>query len=350
MKYLSMVAIMAFLITSCDKGNVKKKLEFDKIITLKSEPFELFKQPCVSSINLIDRYIFLIDQCEEKFVHLYNAENYEYYGSFGGKGEGPKEFIFPEIYNQGYVDEADSLHVLIYDDIKKRLADVNVNNIMYGSRQDFKLYHPSHDGAYVSNFLSLKNFLFTGIFAEYPNRFFINDLKTGDLKSFKYLPENNITVPKGEEFVIFRNIIRTKPDGSAFVSALDLFPQIDIFDLDGNKTATYALAGKNERLNLNTSIKPLPHKAMHYYMGLFVSNRYIYALNWNMSQQEFIDNVNVPGQIHVFDWKGNPIIQYQLDQKIAAIIVDEKKNIIIGINDTKEHPFFVYKLGDELNF
>lgn len=347
MKYFLMASV-AFLMTSCDKGKGKKNLEFDKIIQLKSEPFELFKQPCVSSINLIDRYIFLIDQCEEKFVHLYDAEDYKYYGSFGGKGEGPKEFIFPEIYNQGYVDETDSLHVLIYDDIKKRLADVNVNNVMYGSRQDFKLYHPGQDGTYVSNFISLKNSLFAGIFAEHPNRFFINDLKSGDLKSFKYLPENDITVPKGEEFVVFRNIIRAKPDGSAFVSALDLFPQIDIFDLDGNKTATYALAGKNERLNLNTSIKPLPHKAMHYYMGLFVSNRYIYALNWNMSQQEFIDNLDVPGQIHVFDWEGKPIIQYQLDQKIAAIIVDEKKQLIIGINDTKERPFFVYKLGDEL--
>ena len=347
MKYFLMAAV-AFLITSCNKGKDRKKPEFDKIIHLKSEPFELFKQPCVSSINLIDRYIFLIDQCEENFIHLYDAENYKYYGSFGHKGEGPKEFIFPEIYNQGYLDEADSLHVLIYDDIKKRLADVNVNNVMYGSRQDFKLYHPGQDGS-VSNFLSLNNSRFVGIFAEHPNRFFINDLKAGDLKSFKDLPENDITVPKGEEFVVFRNIIRAKPDGSAFVSALDLFPQIDIFDLDGNKTATHALAEKNERLNLNTPVKPLPYKAMHYYMGLFVSNRYIYALNWNISQQEFIDDVDVPGQIHVFDWKGNPIIQYQLDQKIAAIIVDEKKQLIIGINDLKEYPFFVYKLGDELN-
>lgn len=85
------------------------------------------------------------------------------------------------------------------------------------------------------------------------------------------------------------------------------------------------------------------------YLDLFAGDKYIYALYNGRTKEAFKDRYFYGNEIHIFDWKGNPVKKIILDKDARALSVDEAGRILYTISydiDENEDPkFLVYDIG-----
>ncbi|MDI3527567.1 MAG: hypothetical protein PWR03_1750, partial [Tenuifilum sp.] len=82
---------------------------------------------------------------------------------------------------------------------------------------------------------------------------------------------------------------------------------------------------------------PIPNNLVHYYTDLFLSSKYIYALNSAITQTDLSkENDTRYSEVQVFTYTGDPIALYKLDHFIGSFTVDEENGIIWGISMPKE--------------
>ena len=70
-------------------------------------------------------------------------------------------------------------------------------------------------------------------------------------------------------------------------------------------------------------------------IGISVSDNYIYALLWRATESEF--DTLLP-KVVVFDWEGKPRIQFEFDEFLDQIAVDESENTMYAIVSGDDGP------------
>ena len=83
------------------------------------------------------------------------------------------------------------------------------------------------------------------------------------------------------------------------------------------------------------------------YSDVYVGKENIYALFWGHTFKDIArEIVTVEGgnQIQVFDMEGNPVKQYMLDRYITGFVIDEKNEIILGLDVNSDQPVIELKV------
>ena len=334
MKKKIIVILFMIIILSCTRNNVSVK-EFDefehKVNLIHTDiitPPVLFM---VGGMVLLDSVLITVDLKSNTFLQAFKVPTFDYIGGYITKGNGPKEEIF--IYP--YMQPIDGNKFLYQCTGKIKIANFNlVKNeieVEYNVKLPGKLIN-------LNQAFKLEN-LYYGC-----------DLHSKSTQEFVgYNPVNNNifdfghTYPKVEtktegqiRTMLFAKAIAVKPDKSLFACVYDKFPILRIYSKDGTlKTETryindqdfpFALVERNPSKDMLDNI-------MQNYRKVKVTDRFIYALYIGKTQRELnkkgagLDDFS--NEIHVWDWKGNPIKKILLDENIFSFCVDPNDKYLI---------------------
>lgn len=132
---------------------------------------------------------------------------------------------------------------------------------------------------------------------------------------------------------MYSGAIRINHDNSRIVSALQFFKRIDVFSVRPDHLFSLAFNDSpgNPEYYSNPE-NPMPGTLMRYYSDLYLSYRYIYALNRNVAQEEIRKKTYpVTNELHVFSWDGYPVASYRLNQTLYSFTIDEENDYLYGL-------------------
>jgi hypothetical protein len=130
------------------------------------------------------------------------------------------------------------------------------------------------------------------------------------------------------------------------VYAYKYFKRLIFFDIE-NKTAKVVSFDVPVKTGKGNAVSMMSPSNITYYWGMSVTDKYVYVLYSGRSPLEVTKELRESsGYIYVeqFDWNGNPISKYKLDNW-GYFCVNEKGNTIYLASTTDEPPFISYKLS-----
>ena len=293
----------------------------------------LFARPC--QFILMDSLLVVQDAgTPQGLFHVFDKKTGAFRASFGSVGRGPGEALLIESVS----------------------CDVNRSMITaydFGQRQ--------HVIYYVNNILKDKQPLFDeelmGITPNSPiyslqvgGRYYVmgNDDKmrfgvqqNGEVRVLT--TEYPLTVPDVEANRAIWNYNprwRIKPDSSKMVVVTYIGTTLEILCFRGDSLQQQTIVPIDQplyKLVQGTSPKwvtSTPETPIGC-IGISVSDNYIYALLWRATESEF--DTLLP-KVVVFDWEGKPRIQFEFDEFLDQIAVDESENTMYAIVSGDDGP------------
>jgi|GEM_PF-2579724 len=339
MRAIVFVLFPVFII-ACSTGEDIKTIiinEFPKNEAIIGEHVDFYPIPfCPGNIFIIDSLLLKINsnRCEDNFFYVYNKNNSEFLGSFGTKGRGPNEFLYPHTTGQYIIDNV-SIKLWVHDIHQKRFDLIDVTKSIDEKRtvisDSFREPLPM---IFVINAIILPNGDLIGRSMSPEGRFFYHDSKNELTKWVEYFPE--VAKPPFSEndmFNLYSGPTGIKHDNSRIASALQFFKRIDVFS--ARLEHLFSLAFNDSPGNpefFSNPENPMPGTLMRYYSDLYLSSRYIYALNRNVPQEKIRTRTYpATNELHVFSWDGDPVACYSLNQTLYSFTIDEENGFLFGL-------------------
>jgi hypothetical protein len=146
-----------------------------------------------------------------------------------------------------------------------------------------------------------------------------------------------------------------KPDKTKFVSTMNMFNRIDIFDNDGNLINSIIDNENNiskRQINEYLSAKEEKLKKVdvkNYYRCVYPSNSFIYALYYNQLDSEY-GIKSIPTEIRIFNWQAEPVCEINVPDYLTTFTIDEKRGIMYGVAyfDEKILKYDISSILDEI--
>ncbi len=349
MKTKTIILFLLF-IAACNTGNKKeiiiiKETDFQKDKMLIGEYLNIYPTPhCPENILIIDSLLIIKngDMCNDDFFYIYNKNDNKFLNSFGKRGRGPKEFLSVKMSGQ-YVKNENSIKIWVHNRTGFKL--INITRSVEENRIviDDEIIYKSQEFHPVLDAFLLPNINIIGKSLTRLGRLFYYDSNDNKINWIEYFPK--VTNPPFDEDMIVNLYIgptSISPDNSRIVSALELFKRIDVFSEKTDHLFSLVFDGSPENPDFYVNPNnPIPNDLMHYYYDLFLTDKFIYALNINISEAEINKDLDSGySEIHVFCWAGKPIAIYRLNHLIYSITVDENKGYLYGLLLPDEKEFY----------
>jgi hypothetical protein len=203
------------------------------------------------------------------------------------------------------------------------------------------LSNPSNNGFYL---LTDSVYLIFG-YAEELNEYGLYDkkmevmTKKGDYPQWATI---NVDEP-GQMFFTYIKTCAVHPNGKKFASFYGRFKRLRIYDHSANLLHDIDVQTEPYPTNIEEDLSNQPE----YYIGQPQAiGNYIYALCSN-SKRSQPDAPNAC-ELQVWDWQGNPIACYHLDQNVSLIAISEKYHKMYALDRSIEDQVFIYDIP-ELN-
>lgn len=345
--------LIFFILFSCnnEKDKTNSNLiysNFAETVSIKSSNIKGIDQAIMPlHLGINDDLLILCDPQSEYRFYAYKLPEFKFLGKFGKEGDGPKEISETMIFLNQFEKNKDGIFINFFEPNKMKYVSMNLNKALNDSLEDndFKITYMPPEIQESYNIIKLKNNTFFGSGFSLAGEFFIYDENTASFRwkdqtvdhnddFMKSLKENNLLD------MYKHGALKAKPDNSHFVKAYQFTPKISVYDSDGNLKFSIINESKKEPKIVNNQFE---ENTRMYYFTTYVTDDYIYAIDLNCTQKEFrsggINNV----ELHVFDWDGNPIKKYLLNEGIGALspfAVDEKNNKLYTVNPKSEESYF----------
>lgn len=274
---------------------------------------------------------------------VYNSKDLNFLGSFATKGKGPGEFLGPYFMGQ-YEKDTSGLKIWVNDVIQEKFSLINVSKSIASLNT---IVEKSFDIKSESIFYINEN-QFVGTYPSLDGRSFVYFPITDSIAyKTELFPKSSITEVANNDpqllYELYFDRCSIHPSQDLFVSAMEQFRRIDIFDSNANLNSS--IVGSNQTLNEIEDL--LEGSNMNYYEDIAVSEKYIYALNVNQKNAE-VAEIQKPIEIEVFDWIGNPQAIILIDDYILQFDV-EGDSVIYGLNYVSD-VIKRYVIGDLTEF
>jgi len=329
--------ICIFFLFSCKKQenspvgyfNIEKKLYQDKSFYIDDD---FLANPYL--IICRDSFLIVNDPFELQHFTLFNVNTGNYICRFGDIGAGPGELLL------GNVLEFNKDKLMSYDITRKWLFQYELDSIT-NSR-----YRPE---------LLAKIDVIDAIFSRVVMTNDSNLLGAGLYKSeyqYVYMTKNNDVIdynveifnakePIGvsEKYLSNEGILKKHPSKDKFVYSVFYTSNIDFFEIGNDKIKVIkSLRLRNPVFVIDDlgedahSITYEETKTIRGYLDIATSERFVYALYTDAKMANDKDEYNPASSnlVLVFDWNGNPVSKYILDEKVYYISVDKDKLYAIG--------------------
>lgn len=337
MNRLNVVILLLIVLAACQSNKlVELNLEQVHRETLKSDSLGMSgKMKAPRKVFVVGDYLALLeDKDKQGFLHFYDMDG-KFVSKYGIIGRAAQEFFIPNVF-----PDADSLIVLSMDG---KYTDI------YCEGSEIKMTPIKRIGN--------KN-LNMGL------NFIAKTLK-GDLVVDSELSTDMLTVISGNEKTVGYNIypFDTKGDIDSYLKknvifscsyalahspnacfvAFKNYPVFGFQPLNGGKPVFKGLSvdKKNEyEVHKGT---PYYSNPILFYTYAVSSDSHCYALYQNAEKKEMAKGVS---EIHVFDFTGNMIRRYILDQRIYhfAVRKDDSAIYALGLNEQHLSELYVFDL------
>lgn len=329
--------------------------QFESITPTKIEGLRLQSSDSLAIANKIelvrltesnDAYGVISDISNVPPLHLINLTEDEYLAGIGREGRGPGEFLAP---GSIFAFERDS--VLVLDNENIRITKVNLTNGKH--LRNLKNANP---GIINLEFKGLPMEVFP---IERERYAAIGLIRTGGKKNIAILdstgsqnklageiPNFDADIPSNVHQLAWRSTATSNKDGSKFAVGYYNVDILEIYNDSGELLETIR-GPKQDKLNYSIKNKRLSlgEYTNRSYIDLASAGSNIYALYSGKSIKESKNNF---GQyILIFDWEGNFIKSFKLDQFTFSITIDERSGTLYGIvHESLEPGIYKYKIGD----
>jgi hypothetical protein len=140
-------------------------------------------------------------------------------------------------------------------------------------------------------------------------------------------------------------MLKKHPIENKFVYSVFKSSNIDFIEVSGNKIKIIkSLRLKNPLFTIDDlgndaySISYKESECVLGYLDIYAGNQFVYALHTDdkIRNEKGEYNPAASDQILVFDWKGNPILKYILDEKVYYISINRDGKELYAIGRTIE--------------
>ncbi len=356
-----LVYILLSIIVSCNFDRNSKEFLIDRFpdnLSLNGERIELDSLTlCPEYIRIIDTLMIIMDMefCSNSCFYVYHKDTYELLGIFGKKGKGPAEFINLD-YPVNVVIDSSFLGIWVYDmsTHKNQLINITASLTLNRTIIEKAVIPPRSIVSGIGIFVLPNNDL-TGTSMSQEGRLFYYDSEIFKTNFVDYFPE--VTKPPYEQqemHNLYTGPTGMNPDGNILVSALTLFKRLDVFNVnthDKKLMLLYSIVftdSPGDPPYMTIPGNDFPDELMFYYYDLFLTDKYIYALNINMSSGQIDRDEYIGSEIHVFTYDGKPVSKYILDHFVGKFTIDEENGYIYGLTypttDTSDDMFIRYQM------
>jgi hypothetical protein len=291
--------------------------------------FKEFQTPPVlfyiSDMIVLDDVMVALDMKTDTFFHIFKLPSLDYCGGSTIHGNGPDDeisispFIGRVDAHSFYYRSENHLKIASYNKATKKI----VIKSQHALPPDFLNIFMMNGNVYGYN-----------IFPIPTNREYLGfNLASKETFDFGHdFPSIHIPVPTTKLNMIFTRIMAGKPDGSRFAALYDRIPLLRIQDQNGKLIRDVWYSNKQRSLSVYMQDEPNPSDLMNItvnYQRINTTDKYIYGLYSGKTQEEIKQTDDYGFEIHVWDWDGQPIVRYILNQPVNSFTVSPDDSYII---------------------
>ena len=135
------------------------------------------------------------------------------------------------------------------------------------------------------------------------------------------------------------------PEGSVVVAAGYMTDMLSFYKVDGAEVSLlkeyFSQDADVEIRKDETGISVIPTaNTLQTYIHLCPTRSFLYALYWGTREGEPRER----SYIQVFDWEGNFVKGYAVNDRLVSVAVDEEAETLYGLTTKEETPVLVYSL------
>ena len=337
---------------SCSQKSVEEQsdLGFEKSISLNNgERLSLSDEINRSSdMIIINDKMVIADKDDEYYFKVFNILEEKFEGDLGKIGEGPCEIGFPT-YLQAVPNNYDDIGLVLksnfgYQEMSlvsfDKSEESNCNNGIEKIAFDFMNYVKVADSLFIG----------TGIFQKKYASFKIGEQSYEELAiNYPYLSAEMKSVPNSIP-MSQQGKFRIKPGGKSILFTHSSNPFFDILEIENNNiTLKFRMEG--EAPDFKGSDSPsgmsavMTDENIYGFISSSTTDDFIYLLYSGKTRVQ--GNENYADEIWVYDWDGNPIKKFLLDQEVNQIAVSPNDEFLISYHDDGKPNLTRYKLGGE---
>ncbi|RRO20850.1 BF3164 family lipoprotein [Flavobacteriaceae bacterium 14752] len=335
------------VLLSCDnqRANFKYYSSFGKNINLKGKVIKNISDRIYpQSINIYKDKIIFCDYSSNPHFYAYQLPDFKFIASFGYQGKGPLDINSPVVWSQ-----IQNGKIGIYQMNLMKFDFYHIDDLI-NNRVKKNQLNPSYMPPEINdaiNIISLKNDIYIGTGVSSTGEYFVFNQKTKKFywrDYFKFFDKkfNDRIIEYDLMSELNLGIIKIKPDKTMFVKTNIYNPLIHVYD--NSMDLKFTIANKNiTEPIIDDSKKFFSSKTKMYYTNCYLTDKFIYAVYRNCTLEEYnnyeCDNV----EIHTFDWEGNPVVKYLLNEGIAPLspfVVDEQRLKIYTVNPKTEDSYY----------
>lgn len=313
--------------------------DFGQIVELKGQHKSVDQVFKVSEMEMIlkDSLLLIKNLNNETMFMAFSMPDFRFIKSFGTRGSGPGEFIFPTLVKAS----GDQALCYVYENTQNKLYSLNKDLSLKDTRIAVSATK-GYSGEMLMQSLSEKSFGYIGSIRNGKAMFQL-DVHANDSISRKQLCD--LTLSKDfKEWGSYIGNYGANPEKNRMVFAYKYFKRLVFVDTQTGKSRKIIFKEKGAQPGDNVAM--LKETNTTHFWGISAQKESVYLL---YSGRTPID-VYKEGKedihyifVEQYDWNGNPIRKFRLDQW-GYFCVNEAENKLILATTYDDQPFYVYDI------
>ena len=318
-----------------NSGSKKSITTFPIQKELKAEVVSVSPNVLLYAFNIFttNNKLITFNSKKDLIFDVFQLPELNYMYSAGIIGQGPSDFI--NLDRRSFMPTKKGFKVLFTG--KKQLKEVLVNENNMEIDQENIVALKEIVANEINGFLPINDSLaiyWSGFKKE--TEYTRVNLKDKELISFSPYPHwSKDDLQEDKLFTYIKNSV-LKPDGSKFASFYGYFKKIRIYNTTGKLLNDISVNVSPYNDKIETKIQ---NRIQYYYGYPKATEQHIYVLCRNAKGDESSNTT----ELQVWNWNGEAVAQYTLDQPLSLFTISEKYKKIYAVN-AEDEKIYVYPL------
>lgn len=339
MRNINFLILLVFCV-ACQKQETNEIISEIKEFEVEQDlvGHEIFKDVYdIIQLTVIDTFIVANTMSDRYNFRIFSSGKLDFLGYLGEEANSPFGWGAPRLSDQ-FVRQDNGICFWVNDGHKYDFRLININQSLAQEKPVVeKEFNIKPEYALTQNLIFLNDSTLVGnlgIDAYKRSRLkAINPFKDEEQLSELFPPvKNKQLLDQYDLYILYFNSLRYNEKHSKFVSALNRFNRIDVFNENMVLEKSIVEGDSYSGLDAKSHKKPgmVIDELNTYYIDLYCSDKYIYAL-FKSSR-----NSKSKNEIRVFNWNYKPLYNLKISESLVSFSVDEKNGFIYGVNYEEE--------------
>lgn len=289
-------------------------------------------------VRLDDSLLYVMDlHAPEAYCHQFTYPDLAYIRSFAVRGNEPKTFLAADnmrLDKDGHLSILDAnRHLIAHIDTDDgtllaewALPPDLIRTLDFVALNESLFIVPDYTGSYRYSLVGKNGSIVRNV---------------GEIPKDKKEKSSGVALAQG-----WRAFIDYNERNGVLAMATQLGQVLEIYDVPNDTIVSVAVGECGRPVFDNRSGYAIPNGIMGY-GDVQVGDKYIYVLFWGTSFEEIRKGESLlegGNLVEVFDLKGNPVLQYQLDRNISGFFIVEEEQKMIALDVNSDQPIVEYEL------